>query len=576
MSQNKTKIFWLAMFFGITGLSFQNCGPQFTTKSMGTNASRFLVGGRNFHLSSTTFASGKSSRCALEKLSRTGQDSSVVLQACIDRAGVGDILMIPPGRFTLINQVRINRSLLLITEGLDGTEPCAGDEQHKCAEFLAGPETATISGMISVNGDSIALDHIVINGNKEARQNSPAAQNCKNNKNEYGYNAVFAGSNITLTDSVFKNALCATGVYLSGSHFQVQNNKILKNGVHNISGMWSDGMTAGELKNSVISFNLYEDNTDVDLIFGACSDCQIQSNTVSHSDSFESSSFAGIMIQAWPNGGSSGNYTGADISQNAVNCSTGQRCGIGIYLGNSAWYEAKVYGGKVHNNSVYGAQQGYAIDQVSGFTFSNNSVAASGGNFLTSCGTKQLTSLVLTPGTSIDLSRNAESASQFAMTGCIPNWWTQAPQHSISSQPTPAPAPTISQHGAAQQPPATPSIESVQTTQFITTLYRGVLKREPEAAGLQNWLNIGAQSRDCGIIVRGITSSPESASRRSTISLEQTVTDLYLGILDRSPESTAVVNSWVKNINELGYAAVVNHFINSDEFRHRCESVFSN
>ncbi len=353
-------------------------------------------------------------------------DSSLPLQACIDKTPVGEKLFLPKGKFTLVNDVKIQKPMTITTQGAV-MEKCSNLENHDCAELKASATTLTKIGFVKILSSDVIFDHIVINGNRQERYQSPAALKCSlsPDNNIYGENIQFLGNNIKITNSVFKNALCGTGFFLvSGSNFEVRNNTISSNGAHDKNLFWSDGLTALEISHSLISDNLFSDNTDVDLILGACPDCIIKSNVVIHSNSFASSSFAAIMIQAWPNGGTSGNYTGAEIFNNAVNCSSGQRCGFGIYLGSSAWYEANIFGGNVHDNSVVGAQQGFAVDKVKNFSIANNQVSGSQGTFQSSCGPKYFSAFVITPGTIVDRTHDlipSYNYLSFKLDGCIPN-----------------------------------------------------------------------------------------------------------------------------------------------------------
>jgi hypothetical protein len=358
----------------------------------------------------------------------TGVDSSKTLQNCFDKTPIGETLFLPKGKYTLVNEVIVRHPMKLTT--LDASSAkCSADENHGCAELRANRETFTKVGFFKILSKDVTIDHIVINGNRQERYQSAAADKCKisADNNIYGQNDQFSGDNIKITNSVFKNALCGTGLYLiSGSGFNVNNNTITSNGIHDKEFFWSDGLTALEISNSNISDNLFSDNTDVDLILGACPNCTIKSNRITHSNSFASSSFAGIMIQAWPNGGTTGNYTGADISNNNINCSIGQRCGFGLYVGQSAWYEANTYGGNVHDNTIIGAQQGFAIDKVKNFSIANNQVSGSQGTFETSCGKKYFSAFVITPGTIVNRSNDLISNFHylsFKLDGCIPNDW---------------------------------------------------------------------------------------------------------------------------------------------------------
>lgn len=355
-------------------------------------------------------------------------DSSAILQECINKTPIGQTLSLPKGKYTLTKEVVIKRSIKLTTLGISSA-PCSLSDAHECAELKASAETLTKVGFFKVLANNVTIDHIVINGNKQNRYQSSAAAMCKTNANNniYGQNTKFVGNNIVITKSVFKNALCGTSLYLiSGSGFQVTNNKIDSNGVHDQELLWSDGLTALEISNSNISNNFFSNNTDVDLVIGGCPNCTIKSNRIIHSNSFSTSSFAGIMIQAWPNGGTSGNYTNSDISKNYINCSTNQRCGFGLYVGSSAWYNADTYGGNVHDNKIVGAQQGFAVDKVRNFSIANNQVLSSQGTFQTSCGPKYFSAFVITPGTQVNRSDDLIADNHylsFKLDNCIPNDW---------------------------------------------------------------------------------------------------------------------------------------------------------
>jgi hypothetical protein len=364
----------------------------------------------------------------LAAFSTTGTDSSKVLQACIDKTPAGQTLSLPKGKFTLVKEVVINHPMKFTTINPSAFK-CSEWEVHDCTELKANTETMTQSGFVKVLSSNVTFDHIVINGNRQERYQSPAADKCRSaaSNNSYGMNIQFVGSNITITNSVFKNALCGTGFYIiNGSGYLISNNTVFSNGTHDQEFLWSDGLTALEIKDSTITNNSFTNNTDVDLILGACPNCKIQSNTVTHSNLFASSSFAAIMIQAWPSNGTSGNYTGADISGNNVNCSRGQRCGFGLYVGASAWYDANIYGGSVHDNTIIGAQQGFAVDKVKNFSIANNQVSGSQGTFWTSCGKKYFSAFVITPGTLVDRSKDlipSFNYLSFPLDGCVPNDW---------------------------------------------------------------------------------------------------------------------------------------------------------
>jgi hypothetical protein len=372
--------------------------------------------------------------------SGSSADASSILQACIDQTPTGGTLWLPRGKYMIAHQIAITRGMAIITQFMPSTYPkCLVQDDPRCAELRAAPALQDVGGIVFVNGTpdaalNLSFDHIVLNGNKGARAGTYAASRCAaGNANGYGYNALMGGHNITITNSVSKNALCGTGLDMGwGNSFVFRNNTVAYNGAHDQPNMWSDGLTVGEGAWATIANNEIIDNTDVDLIFGACQGCVVQSNSITHDNSFSGSSFAAMILHDWP-GTTSGNYLGADFSGNFIDCvggptSSGHRCGFGLLLGSSAWYVSTPHDGYVHDNVINGAQQGFSIDGFQPVTIANNYVSESGGWFATGCGFESLTAYNITPGTAPPATDPSETISPDLFShnyhvGCIPNWW---------------------------------------------------------------------------------------------------------------------------------------------------------
>jgi hypothetical protein len=190
--------------------------------------------------------------------------------------------------------------------------------------------------------------------------------------------------------------------------------------------MWADGVTVHDYANSTLVANTFVDNTDIDFIFGGCQGCIIQDNHIQHSDSFVGSSFAALMLHAWPDGATSGNFTGSDTSANTIDCGAARRCGFGLYLGPDAWYDADTYGGTVRHNLITGAEQGLLIDDAHDMQVYNNFVANWGSSTDASCGLRPTSAYGIgNTSVNIDTSRDTMSISYIDANwdGCIPNWW---------------------------------------------------------------------------------------------------------------------------------------------------------
>ncbi len=339
----------------------------------------------------------------------------------------------------LNSQINIASPISIKTAGLSKTIPrCSQLAPATCAEFYAMAGFSPASGGFFVaSNDGVHADHLVIDGNRTARLTSKAAASCRQGiTNQLGINIIWGSNSSSFTNSVSRNALCGSALEISArSAIVIENNTFASNGFHNRKFLWSDGITVGDAASSVFRGNLIVDSTDVDLIFGGCQSCEITGNTIIHTGSYAASAFAAIVVHAWPNGGTSGNYTGSEFSGNLVDCGGNRGCGFGITIGAGTWYKStNIYGAVLHANSVRNAEVGFNIDPASttgrfDVKIYNNPTTDSGGVFPTLCGTKTvLTNYNITPSSSahIDRSLDAVPASAYGNMswdqGCIPNY----------------------------------------------------------------------------------------------------------------------------------------------------------
>ena len=360
-------------------------------------------------------------------------DASAVLQSCIDNTPAGKVLMIPPGVYRLDHGLKVQaHAIVLTTEGKSPGDPECPFGGQGCAVLKASPAFNDQFGLLQLLKDGSAVDHIVIDGNKAARWSTNAGNQCGAGRNSYGYNMRVVCNNCSVTNSVSKDALCGTGCEVTGkrSHITIRNDTIAENGVHNRQGLWSDGLTVHDAADSVFTDNEIRDNTDVDMIFGGCQRCRIQNNKVLHTKGFTSSSFAALMIHAWPapggGNGTSGDYTGTVTSNNTVDCGSNHGCGIGLYLGSDAWYITDVFGGSVHDNQVKNPQQGVLLDDVHNMEVYNNPVSNPMRSCKTSCGTKACGAYGMGTRThDVDTSKDTLGThyTKQDWDHCIPNWW---------------------------------------------------------------------------------------------------------------------------------------------------------
>jgi len=364
---------------------------------------------------------------AVRNLAGTATDAAPGIQACIDAASAGGVVEVPAGVYHLDGHVSIaSAPITLRTEGTDMTQPRCARVNHSCAELMASTSFGDTGGILQVSAAGSVVDHIVLNGNKTARAATASGLQCASYNNAYGHNMRLLCSQCTLSNSVSQNSLCGTGCEVAGvgSQVLVWRNIIADNGVHDQEGMWADGVTVHDYADSTFTENEFVDNTDVDFIFGGCQRCIIQDNVLWHTTAFAGSSFAALMLHAWPS--TSGNFTGSDTSRNQIDCGSDWRCGIGLYLGSDAWYITDVFGGAVHHNVVINGAQGLAIDDAHDMAVFTNPVSNPAASVDCSCGTQATTAYGQgTTTVSIDTSRDTLSSTYTNQDwdGCIPNWW---------------------------------------------------------------------------------------------------------------------------------------------------------
>lgn len=104
---------------------------------------------------------------------------------------------------------------------------------------------------------------------------------------------------------------------------------------------------------------------------------------------------------------------------------------------------------------------------------------------------------------------------------------------------------------------------------FVSRLYTTILSREPDAVGLQNWVNVLANGNSTGAdIVCGFVFSDEFTKRN--YSNEEYVTFLYKALFDRMPDS-AGLQGWLSVLEGgLSRRYVLSGFIASSEFNKLC------
>jgi hypothetical protein len=269
--------------------------------------------------------------------------------------------------------------------------------------LLASPSLSASGGMLRLRGPNITLDHIVVHGNHDQRVNGLRTA-CQND-NTVGMNIrcdtdspAAACDNVTFRNGVSTSAVCGSGFGHYGNNPNINNSMFSYNGNGN-AGSRSDGVSLSICKDGqtdstcpasgLVYNNYFFSNTDIDLIAFSGPGLRIQNNHFQHNATLDTWGLGVIMLDNYnldganPNSGGKGNFIGADVSGNIINCNG--YCDFGLVLGGHPWYilqsnyppcpspkppfvckntetMTNIYGGSVHDNQISGAKQGIVAD----------------------------------------------------------------------------------------------------------------------------------------------------------------------------------------------------------------------
>jgi hypothetical protein len=291
-----------------------------------------------------------------------------VLQECIDRAPAFSSVEIPPGTYVLHRQVVVSTPLTIRTAGSANTSLSCVARSDQCAVLMAAPELFDAYGLLFIGStNNVALEHLVLDGNRSARLSSAAARWCLGGNNAAGFNAaVLECIGCGLDDLVSRNALCGTGMVWSGGRAMIRRSEFSANGDATTPGMWADGLTLVYAPESEIRQNRFVDNSDVALIIGYGVLSRIEQNLVVQRTQ---SAFAGLMLHNFNSDNLSfrGDFRGAVIAGNSIDCGP-QLCVFGIQVGPRPWDATKnIVGGELHGNEIRGAKVGINVDGAGSF-----------------------------------------------------------------------------------------------------------------------------------------------------------------------------------------------------------------
>jgi hypothetical protein len=281
--------------------------------------------------------------------------ASVEIQNCLNAIVPNGVLELPAGVYRMTSKVSLNRPLTFRTLGTNGvTQGCLEPGGPACAILRADENVKVPGGFVQLeNTTNVTIDHVVIDGNRDRRLGSEAAQTCRTGDNQLGFNATNTlCTNCTFARSASINALCGTGLAWSADQGTIVRNVFRNNGRHTDQNLWADGLTFLKSNNSTVQQNVFEDNSDIDFICGGATNSNFSNNTIIHR---AQAAFGGLMLDNF-NGGTPGDFTGTTVQNNSIDCGN-QQCDFGIELGPHPWYlSPNITGGTVIGNTIIGAK----------------------------------------------------------------------------------------------------------------------------------------------------------------------------------------------------------------------------
>lgn len=109
------------------------------------------------------------------------------------------------------------------------------------------------------------------------------------------------------------------------------------------------------------------------------------------------------------------------------------------------------------------------------------------------------------------------------------------------------------------------SVRCANNQDFVTSLYRSILVREPDAGGHRHWVAKLGEGSSREWVIEQFYNSAEY--RKSGKDNRAYVTDLYHGVLGREPEA-AGLNYWIAELHRgVSRNEVLRRFFDSQEYR---------
>lgn len=320
-------------------------------------------------------------------------DADVKIQNCIFSTPDGGTVLLRPGTYKLNKRLQVFKPITISTLGFstDNDYVCKTLDKT-CAVLSASSAFDDSPGLLHIQSSNVVVDHIAFDGNRREKKG------CSATVWQKGIQIAIEGDRVTVHGSSFYDGRCGTAIevrVIQGrppEGINITYNRIVENGRHDRG--WSDGLTVHAAKSSIFNNNILVDNTDVQMIFGACIDCEIGSNSFRHSDDPIGGSYADLVLFRWKTHpfDFAGDYSGTVVHDNVIKCGPKYNCGFGILAGGNPWSSqpGRIRGANIRNNDIRNAQHALVVTKgTRNIELRDNSVSvdwSSSEKFLTLCG----------------------------------------------------------------------------------------------------------------------------------------------------------------------------------------------
>lgn len=345
--------------------------------------------------------------------------ASAAIQTCIDGAPPGATLELAPGTYRMTSALTFDQPITLRTRGATG-DACLSPSGPACAILRADENLLAPRGIVRFGVTSgVVFDHVAIDGNRQKRLGSVAAQRCGAGDTGWGFNASAANcESCGFLASASVDALCGSGFEWIGDRATIAGSLFRGNGDHATNMMWADGLTLLRSNGAKVQSNQFLDNSDVGLILGGAENAIVTGNLIAQS---KQGVFAGLMLDNF-NGTTPGGFAGAVVDGNTIHCGN-LRCDFGIQLGPHPWYpSANTRGGSVTQNVVDGAKINVNVEGggTAGepIVLGGNTIGGAPASATFLCGQRPATAFNVSPDSKVVLSSGPQPTAAFAFHDC--------------------------------------------------------------------------------------------------------------------------------------------------------------